>query len=406
MRVPTSTFYRQEYDRFADQWDKMSTALRQATDKMKLQYDSDDPVLAVDVNTTMDYIDTLTNYGMNTTLADDRVQTYDSTMKNVIGAVQSLSSLTTLAATGTIDDQGRGAIAIQMQSILQVIMGAANSQDGTGQYIFAGYNTESPPFMLQSDGKYHYQGSYDTTMINIGLNTTVVYGDSGFEVFGNIPTGNGFYTISPATTNTGTVSMGGGTVDTTGSFVKDDYTLTFTNVAGVNYYQLDGATSGVVVPPTVYSPGATITANGMTFTMKGQPNAGDTFSINPSTKQNAFDTLTDMINLLKTPIGSDAAAQAQYATKLNQYVDSMNQALDHFIAYQSIIGTRGQQISSQYHSVSSLTDIQKGIFTKIATIPEYESISNMKAQSNALDMTIGIYAELQKTLANILRKFS
>lgn len=408
MRVPTSTFYRQEFNRFSEQWDRMSTALRQATspEKLRLQYDSDDPVLAVDVNTTTDYIDTLTNYGMNTTLASNRVKTYDSAMNKVIGAVQSLSSLTTLASTQTLDDSSRSSIAIQMNSILEQLLGAANMQDGTGQYIFSGYNTQSPAYLLQSDGKYYYQGSYDTTMINIGLNSEVVYGDSGFNIFGDIPTGNGVFTVSPNTANTGSVQISTGNINNAAPFVKDNYTLTFTNVAGVDYYELTGASSGVVIPATVYTDGATITANGMSFSMKGAPKSGDTFSINPSTNQNVFDTMTGLVNLLKTPVGNDATAYAKYATNLNQYISSMDQALKHFVSYQSVIGTRGQQIDTQTSSILALTNIQKDIWTNIATVPEYESISNMKAQSNALEMTNGIYAELQRTLSSILRKYA
>lgn len=405
MRVPTNTFYRQEALRFNEQWDKMSNALRQANDKLRLQYDSDDPVLAVDVNTTMNYIDTLTNYGLNTTLADNRVQTYDNTMKNVIGAVMQLSSLTTQAATQTIDDDARSAISIQINSILQQILGAANTQDGTGQYIYSGYNTGSPAYLLQSDGQYHYQGSYDTSMINIGLNAQIVYGDSGFNVFGDIPTGNGTFTVAPNPANTGSVQVSAGNLNNAAPYVKDDYTVTFTRVAGVDYYQLDGAVSGSVIPPTVYTDGATITANGMSFSMKGVPNPGDSFSVNPSTKANVFDTMTKLVDLLKTPIGSDAASFAKYSTNLNQLVASMDQAFTHFTSYQSTVGTRGQQIATQYESNLSLTNIQKNIWTQTATVPDYESISNMKAQENALQMTNSIYAELQRTLANILSKY-
>ena len=407
MRVPTSTFYRQEALRFAEQYDKMSTALRQANgDKLRLQFDSDDPVLAVDVHTTENYIDSLNNYNTNTTLAANRAKTYDSAMSDVIGAVQNLSSLTTLAATQTLNDTERSAIASQIEFNLQSILRAANTQDGTGQYIFSGYNTEAPAFILENDGKYHYQGSYDTTLINIGVNVDVVYGDSGFAVFGNIPTGNGTFTISPSNTNTGTVEIGSGNPTNATPFVKDDYTLSFTSVAGVDYYQLTGVASGTVIPATPYIPGTTITANGMAFTLNGNPNPGDSFNIKPSQNQNVFDSMADLVKLLREPIGTDLGARSRYATNLNQFTASMDQVLNHLISYQSTIGTREQQIETQQNSLLSLSNIQKGIWTDIATVPDYESISNVKEQMNALDMTTGIYAQLQRALTEMLKKFS
>ncbi|MHB1221668.1 MAG: flagellar hook-associated protein FlgL [Gammaproteobacteria bacterium] len=407
MRVPTSAFYRQESLRFSEQYDRMSTALRQGTgDKLRLQFDSDDPVLATDVHTTEGYLNDLTGYGTNSTLAADRTKTYDISMQNVIGSVQQLSSQTTLAATQTLSDTSRAALASQIESNLQSILRVAKTQDVTGQYIFSGYNTDSPAFILENDGKYHYQGSYDTTTINIGLNAEVVYGDSGFNVFGSIPTGNGTFTIAPTTTNTGTIEIGSGNATNSTPFVKDDYTLSFTNVAGVNYYQLTGVTSGTVIPATVYVPGTTITANGMAFTLKGAPNAGDSFSIKPSQNQNVFDTMTNLVNLLRTPIGDDLAARSRYATNLNQYTASMDQVLNHLISFQANIGTRGQQIDIQANSLLSLTNIQKNIWTNLATVPDYESISNMKSQMSALDMTTGMYAQLQRALSDMLKKFS
>ena len=77
-------------------------------------------------------------------------------------------------------------------------------------------------------------------------------------------------------TNTGTASIDQGTVATNGTWVRGNYTLSFT---GPTTYQVtDGA--GAVVQNGAYTSGAPITFNGIQVAVSGAPATGDSFSIN------------------------------------------------------------------------------------------------------------------------------
>jgi flagellar hook-associated protein 3 FlgL len=51
-----------------------------------------------------------------------------------------------LCGNGTLSDDDRASLATDLQGIRDQLMNLANSTDGNGRYIFAGYKTEAAPF--------------------------------------------------------------------------------------------------------------------------------------------------------------------------------------------------------------------------------------------------------------------
>jgi flagellar hook-associated protein 1 FlgK len=98
-----------------------------------------------------------------------------------------------------------------------------------------------------------------------------------------------------ASTNTGTASIDQGTVATDGTWVRGNYTLTFTAPAT---YQITNS-AGAVVQNGAYTSGAPITFNGITVAVSGAPATGDTFSINDNASGTGDNrNLTTMAGLL------------------------------------------------------------------------------------------------------------
>ncbi|MFW0031149.1 MAG: flagellar hook-associated protein FlgL [Arsenophonus endosymbiont of Dermacentor nuttalli] len=55
----------------------------------------------------------------------------------------------------------RQAYAIELESLKSELLGLANSKDSSGNYLFAGYQTDSVPLVMNSNGTVSYQGSPD-----------------------------------------------------------------------------------------------------------------------------------------------------------------------------------------------------------------------------------------------------
>jgi len=65
-----------------------------------------------------------------------------------------------------------------------------------------------------------YNGTNQVTQVQISTNQSISTGDNGNVPFMNIPNGNGTFTTSAASTNTGTASIGAGSVTTPSAWVS------------------------------------------------------------------------------------------------------------------------------------------------------------------------------------------
>jgi flagellar hook-associated protein 1 FlgK len=98
-----------------------------------------------------------------------------------------------------------------------------------------------------------------------------------------------------ASTNTGTASIDQGSVATNGTWVRGNYTLSFTGPAA---YQITNG-AGAVVQNGAYASGTPITFNGITVAVSGAPATGDSFSINDNASGTGDNrNLTAMAGLL------------------------------------------------------------------------------------------------------------
>ena len=98
-----------------------------------------------------------------------------------------------------------------------------------------------------------------------------------------------------ATTNTGTASIDQGTVATDGTWVRGNYTLSFTSPTT---YQVTNST-GAVVQNGAYTSGAPIAFNGIQVAVSGAAASGDSFSINDNASGTGDNrNLTAMAGLL------------------------------------------------------------------------------------------------------------
>ncbi len=133
---------------------------------------------------------------------DERRNAFQSNIQTVQGALaatdQSLGSLSETLNTArgllqsAIGDQAtsaeRAGMAQEAASLIQSALLAANSSYN-GRYLFAGSQTDQPPFVVRSDGSIRYQGDEQT------IDT---FADFGFRVAGSINGGHDLQALSQA----------------------------------------------------------------------------------------------------------------------------------------------------------------------------------------------------------------
>lgn len=111
---------------------------------------SDDPVGLTRVLDLSNTLRTDTRYGRNVQNAIAEVNTTDTVMGNMVDLIHRAQELTTQAANFTNNQDGRNAIALEIDQIVNQLVQLGNTDIG-GRYIFGGFATDSPPYSRVGD---------------------------------------------------------------------------------------------------------------------------------------------------------------------------------------------------------------------------------------------------------------
>jgi flagellar hook-associated protein 3 FlgL len=113
-----------------------------------------------------------------------QLSTADAALSNVGNAIDTAISIATQGANATTDPSSMATLAAQVQSILQQVIGEANSQYG-GSYLFAGNQVQAPPY----DSSGNYTGDIGANSVTFSNGTKVQTNFDGQTIFGD--TGSG-----------------------------------------------------------------------------------------------------------------------------------------------------------------------------------------------------------------------
>lgn len=176
--------------------------------------------------------------------------------------------------------------------------------------------------------------------------------------------------------------------------------IRFASVGGVMSYGIYDPVGGLTVMKP-YSAGQAIplvTANGVDFgsqvIVQGQPTAGDTFEMSASTNQSVFQTVQNVIGILRNPIGSSTYTKTQFSNELGAQLTNIDQSLNNISRVQSTVGTRMQEIES-LGSLASDLDIQyQSTLSDLQDIDYAKAISDFMKQQMNLEAAQSSFAKI------------
>ena len=328
-------------------------------------------------------------YTANGQSATGSLNTEDSALTQLQNQLQSLRDLALEANNASESPADLSAIATQVQQIQGSILSIANTQDGTGNYIFAGYSTQAQPFAQTATGA-SYSGDQGQRQVQIGAGQTVVTGDNGDLVFNQVKTGNGTFDVTPAGTNTGTGILGAAAVTDPAAYAGGTYSINFT---APDAYQVVNS-GGTVVTAGAYTSGQAITFAGMQVTLSGTPATGDSFAVAPSTDQSVFTTVQNLANALQQSTATPAG-QAQLNNSIVAAINGIDQALDNTQTVQSTVGARLNTITtSQAVATTQQTQLQESI-TNIQGLDYASAVTNLDSQNTTLSAAMEAYTQTE-----------
>ncbi len=400
MRISTAGFHRTSSDAFL----KLQTSLAKTQNELatgsRIQSPADDPIGAVHLLELNRSLVESEQFSRNANAATARLNTEEQALADSGSILQRVRELVIQANSGVIDDTGRSAIAVELQNRVQQLMDVANRRDGKGEYLFSGYATTQQPFS-RTGGAATYLGDQGTRLQQIGATQRVADGDSGFEVFFNVPQGNGTFVTDVTAANTGTGSIDTGTVINAAAFPPDTYTITF---VAPDSYQISNSVPAVIVPAVAgnFTAGSAISFNGVQVNVSGAPAAGDTFTVTNSQKEDIFTSIDKVIAAISTGTGGPAQ-RAQFATKIATALEQLEQADNRVQTVRAGVGARLSMLDDAQATGETLAVELQSAISKLRDVDYAEAITRLNRESLGLQAAQQSYAKLaQLSLFNYL----
>lgn len=187
MRISTNTIYQAGISKLNNLQSDQAKLQQQISTGRRIATPSDDPVAAARA------LEISTAQAANTKFADTRqtaqlkLNTVESNLSSVTSLLVAAQSTLVSAGNGTISDQERGFIATELSGSLDALVGLANTKDASGNYLYAGFQTNTQPFVATSTGA-TYAGDSNQQLLQVDSQRQMavnVSGDNVFQAGGN-----------------------------------------------------------------------------------------------------------------------------------------------------------------------------------------------------------------------------
>jgi flagellar hook-associated protein 3 FlgL len=388
MRIATITFQQNAMGQMQELQAALAKTQNDLATSKKLHSAADDPSGMAMVNQLNVQLSASQQYVTNGNSATSTLQLEEQAMSDATNVLQSARDLAVQANNPALSASQRTDIAAQLTQQLQNLVAIGNRVDGNGNQLFAGNATATIPFS-QSGNTVSYAGSSTVRQIQIGPNQRISAGDTGATVFMNIPAGNGTFTTAGAATNTGTGSIGVGTVAMPSAWIPDTYTVTFTSPTA---YSVTNGAGAVVSTGTGFTDGNSISFNGIQVPITGTPAAGDSFTIAKAGNASAFSTLSGLI----TTLNSTTLNSAQISSQIGGALQQIDNAITNMGNVSASVGARINSITSSQGAAQTL---QTNLTTSVSQLSDVDyaaAITQLNTEEVSLQAAQSSYASIAR----------
>lgn len=399
MRISTAAYHANALALMLKQQAELAKTQNQMSTGKRVNSPADDPIAMSHILELERAQSESDQFGKNADLARSRATLEEQALADTGTLLQRVRELVLQASnTATLTPNDRASIATEIESLSAELANIANRKDGGGEYLFAGYATQTQPFSTTATGTTQYLGDQGSRLVQISSSQRIADGHSGFEVFMKVPEGNGLFTTAATAINAGSGLIDAGSIVNRSAWVRGDYTINF--IDATTWEVLDSGSSQVATG--AYTPGGAIAFNGVQVSVSGTPAAGDSFSVNASGTQDMFTLLSGLSTALRSA-DSDPASTARLSTALTNGLQQIDQSTDHLLRIRGEVGARLSQLDT---AESAREDLKVELATTLSDLRDLdyaEALTRMTQQLTSLQAAQASYAKIaQMSLFNYL----
>lgn len=208
MRISTSMLYDFGVNSIDTQLTQLAKTQQQIATGRRILTPGDDPVAAAGALENEKSLGVVNQYVNNIGSARSTLSLEEGVLASVNQTLQNVRQTAVNAGNPTLSAANKAALATTLRSNYDQLLSLANSKDGEGNYMFAGFKTATQPF-TQLTGPAVYAGDQGQRKLQISASRQIPVTDSGQDVFKpGVAGSDPFATIETLITalNSGTVT--------------------------------------------------------------------------------------------------------------------------------------------------------------------------------------------------------
>lgn len=398
MRISTNQIYTQNLRAISDNQRALSETQDQLATGKKLIKPSDDPVGAAKLIRITEELDKITQYNRNTNLLKSSLEQQETVLSSIKDSANRARVLTVQSGNGIITSDDKNAIASEMKQIRNEIFDLMNAQNSGGEYIFAGYQSQTQAFSYNyanPGNKFSFNGDTGTNVIRVSDSVTLKTTSSGQDIFQNVFARRTFTMDSSSMNNVAQLEV----KDLTDfeRFHKSMYDpanpannqLQFTMIND-SELQIAQLGTGEVLDVLPFAAGEAFQFKGLEIEMDANVGQSTVISLDAPQKKNIAETLNDFIVALE----SDTISDAEFSKQLSDALVGIDNAMDKISIESSSIGGRLNIADSIYASNLDMEVANKTAQASIQDLDYAEATTRFAKQETALEAALATFPKV------------
>ena len=369
----------------ANRQQSVDQAQQQVATGKRLLKASDDPSSAAQAERAIMRIERIKSEQRVMDLQRSNLTMAESTLADSVSALQRVRELVIVAGNGSLDAIQRNGVANEIASLRNSLLGYANRQDASGLPLFGGLGSIAVPFVETNSGV-DYQGLPG----QMNSNEVSVPGVlDGQRIWMFVPVRDGVFDAS-FTVNSGGLRSTSPQIADLSKLVDRSYTIEFSGTSySVKPSVSTGADDPLPLDDVQFVSGGTITFDGLSLQVRGNPVDGDTLVVKPT--RSIFQAIDNVVSALK-----DANSGLQVFQGINQALASIDAGLHQL---QAARGQSGELLNTADRIESTQEGLQLQLEesrSRAEDLDMAEGITKLQSQQIAYEIALKSYAENQK----------
>lgn len=381
---------------------------------------ADDPVASVRLLQLEQQQNVLTQYKDNLTAANNSLTQEEVTLNSVNTILQRVRELAVQAGNGALSQADRQSIAAELGAREEELFGLMNTRNARGEYLFAGFQGKTQPFVREGDGSYSYQGDEGQRKLQVASSLDLAISDSGKKIFQNVTNAGRLDSALDIT------AAPGSTLSVSAPLVQDEVAFAGNPAfppAGIGiqfisdndyvvYDQASPPTFPVTLPdPLVLASGSVddqsdtsdqLVFRGVSVQFDGVPVGGESIQITADPtrqKQGILDTIANLRTSLENP-----ATGLQVRDAVAVALTNLDHGMSTVDSVRGEIGARLNIIESTQTDNEDVSLVNKSVQADLRELDYAEALSRLSFQTIVLEAAQQSYVKISSlNLFNQLR---